>query len=69
MKTSKRKFNEQRPGVPTVQASRLPPVQERIRQRAHEIYQAKGGTMGRELDDWLQAEREIKAGENPSPEV
>jgi hypothetical protein len=69
MKTSKRKFTEQRPGVPTVHTPRLPPVQERIGQRAHEIYQARGGTTGRELDDWLQAEREIKAGENPSPKV
>lgn len=69
MKTSKRKLNEQHPGVPTVQAPRLPPVQERIRQRAHEIYQARGGTTGRELDDWLQAERETKARENPSLEV
>lgn len=69
MKTSKRKFNEQRPSVPTVQALGLPPVQERIRQRAHEIYQARGGTTGRELDDWLQAEREIKSGTIPSLEI
>jgi len=69
MKTSNRKFNEPRPGVPTVQTSGVLSVQERIRQRAHEIYQARGGATGRELDDWLQAEREIRAGTNPSLEV
>ena len=33
----------------------------RIAQRAHEIYEARGGQDGRDLDDWLQAEREIDA--------
>jgi hypothetical protein len=33
----------------------------RISQRAHEIYEARGGQDGRDLDDWLQAEREIDA--------
>ena len=33
----------------------------RIAQRAHEIYEARGGHDGRDLDDWLQAEREIDA--------
>ena len=34
-------------------------AEERIRQRAHEIWEARGGAPGSELDDWLQAEREI----------
>jgi len=38
-----------------------PPTEERIRQRAHEIFQARGGAPGQELEDWLQAERELKA--------
>ena len=33
----------------------------RIAQRAHEIYDARGGHDGKDLDDWLQAEREIDA--------
>ena len=33
----------------------------RISQRAHEIYEARGVQDGRDLDDWLQAEREIDA--------
>jgi len=30
-----------------------------VAQRAYELYQARGGEPGHELDDWLQAEREI----------
>ena len=33
----------------------------RIAQRAHEIYEARGGHDGKDLDDWLRAEREIDA--------
>jgi len=43
--------NENRP------ATRL----ERIARRAREIYEARGGAPGRDLDDWLAAEREIDA--------
>jgi hypothetical protein len=32
---------------------------ERIAVRALEIYEARGGEHGQDLDDWLQAEREI----------
>jgi hypothetical protein len=35
-----------------------------IAQRAYELYQARGGTHGADVDDWLQAEREIR-GERP----
>jgi len=31
----------------------------RIAERAHEIYERRGGDHGRALNDWLQAEREI----------
>ncbi len=33
-------------------------LEERIRRRAHEIYLSRG-SQGSELDDWLQAEREV----------
>jgi DUF2934 family protein len=33
----------------------------RIAERAHEIYERRGGEHGRALEDWLQAEREIDA--------
>jgi hypothetical protein len=35
---------------------------EKIRRRAYEIYRERGDQLGRELDDWLQAERELKRG-------
>ncbi len=38
-------------------------LEKRIRARAHEIYLARGGAPGFELDDWLQAEREIMGNE------
>jgi len=34
-------------------------MEERITQRAHEIFQANGSNFGRELDDWFQAEKEL----------
>jgi hypothetical protein len=36
------------------------PLEERIRRRAHEIYVQRGNQAGSDLDDWLQAEREIR---------
>jgi len=35
------------------------PIEERIRQRAYELYVARGSASGSEIDDWLQAEEEI----------
>ena len=35
---------------------------EEIRRRAYQIYLERGEQPGRELDDWLQAERELKRG-------
>ena len=36
-------------------------IEERIRQRAHQLYMLRGDEPGSELEDWLQAEREILA--------
>jgi hypothetical protein len=41
---------------------------EEIRRRAYEIYRERGEQPGRELDDWLQAERELKREMVPNPE-
>jgi len=35
---------------------------EEIRRRAYEIYLERGEQPGRDLDDWLQAERELEGG-------
>ena len=33
---------------------------EEIAQRAYDIYMARGGTDGQDMDDWLRAERELR---------
>ncbi len=38
----------------------LIPIEQQIRQRAYGLYERRGRTDGHDLDDWLQAEREIK---------
>jgi hypothetical protein len=40
-------------------ASRRMPTTEEIAIRAYELYQSRGGSDGTDLDDWLQAEREL----------
>jgi len=39
-----------------------PPTEDDIRKRAYEIYCARGGGPGDEVDDWLKAEAELKEG-------
>jgi hypothetical protein len=36
-----------------------------VRARAYEIFLARGGGHGRDLDDWLQAEREVSVALRP----
>jgi len=43
-------------GEPTITI----PIEQQIRKRAYELYEQRGRTDGHELDDWLQAECEIK---------
>jgi hypothetical protein len=38
-------------------------IEEQIQQRAHQLYEQRGRTDGHELDDWLQAECEIRGTE------
>lgn len=35
------------------------PTREEIEWRAHEIYLERGGTRGRDVEDWLKAEHEL----------
>lgn len=37
-----------------------PRVEDRIRNRAYELYEKRGKQDGRDLEDWLQAESEVK---------
>ena len=45
---------------------------ETIARRAYEIYQSRGGYDGADLDDWLEAERQLMPGPSdvtgPAPE-
>lgn len=45
------------------QGGRTPrePTQEAIRLRAYEIWKHRGGGHGREVEDWVQAERDLKS--------
>ena len=36
-------------------------VEEAIRRRAYQLYLERGGAPGRDVDDWLEAEREFPA--------
>ncbi len=35
------------------------PLQDKIRERAHQFYEGRGGHPGRDQEDWLRAEQEI----------
>lgn len=37
-----------------------PPTHEAIAKRARQIAERRGGALGQELQDWLQAERELR---------
>jgi len=47
------------PDTPGEKAARHAPTPEEIRERAYEIHIERGGIHGCDLDDWLQAEREL----------
>ncbi len=57
MKTPKRKAKEPPPDIPVLDAPSIPEKQ--IRDRAYQIYLARGGAAGMHLSDWLQAEVEL----------
>ena len=42
------------------------PTEDAIRTRAYEIYCARNGDPGSEVDDWLKAEAELKEGRTPA---
>lgn len=41
-------------------------LESQIRQRAYELYQERGCTAGHEHEDWLRAEREVRARQQQS---
>ncbi|OGU20643.1 MAG: hypothetical protein A3K13_00350 [Gemmatimonadetes bacterium RIFCSPLOWO2_12_FULL_68_9] len=54
---SKKKAQSTKPGR---QQPRPAPAEDDVRSLAYRIYQARGGEPGHELEDWLQAERELR---------
>lgn len=44
----------------SVKAQAPKPTAEAVAQRAYEKFQARGGVHGNDLQDWLEAERELK---------
>jgi hypothetical protein len=46
-----------------VERSRGPVTEDQIRQRAYEIFLARGAAPGQDLEDWLRAERELQASQ------
>ena len=53
--------------VPNVTGGLAVCLQGLIQKRAYELYEARGGGPGREIEDWLQAETEIKHHLNICP--
>jgi hypothetical protein len=54
---------EKKPSTPAPKSDEptvLIPIEQQIQQRAYELYEQRGRTDGHDLDDWLQAEYEIK---------
>lgn len=47
--------------TPSVQSGQTPSA-EQIARRAYELYQQRGGKPGRDMEDWLEAERELRSG-------
>ena len=54
------------PGAETQERERLldSSREEQIRRRAYEIYLARGEEHGHDIEDWLQAERELMADQS-----
>jgi hypothetical protein len=38
------------------------PDEQKVAQRAYERFQMRGGEPGRDLEDWFEAERELRGG-------
>jgi hypothetical protein len=49
----------------TRNSNNVAPTVEEIRRRAYEIFLARGGVPGTELEDWLSAEQELKQRDGP----
>jgi len=53
--------NPQKKSSATVRNEPEEDLEDHIRERAHELYEARGREDGHELEDWLRAEEEVTA--------
>jgi hypothetical protein len=44
----------------TAMIERTKPSREEIARRAHELYLQRGGEQGKDVEDWVRAEKELK---------
>jgi regulation of enolase protein 1 (concanavalin A-like superfamily) len=58
---SKSELNKEIQSLADDPTSCPPELEERIRFRAFQLYDQRGGIIGHDLDDWLEAEREVMA--------
>jgi hypothetical protein len=68
IETMKKRQTKQHITIHLIPQTVSQPSPEKITKRVHEIFLACGGAPGFELDNWLQAERELKAASLPLPE-
>ena len=59
LKTTARTVAAKKPAAKSITKPATAPTHEEITRRAYEIYVARGMTPGNELEDWVQAEREL----------
>jgi hypothetical protein len=64
MKTKRKKtpvtpHNQATRTLATAAVERLESLEQTIRQRAYELYDARGREQGHHIEDWLQAEAEV----------
>lgn len=57
------KIGHSKPGISPARPD-AQPIEEQVRLRAYELYLRRGGTDGNEMDDWLQAEADVKTGKD-----
>lgn len=68
-KSSKRPVaSDTQPSTPHSSSSTGPYDRDRVAIRAYELYMARGGGDGADVDDWLIAEREFSNGNSKSSE-
>jgi hypothetical protein len=59
---TERSISYAQPVAPRTNGRSEGPTEEQIAKRAYELFEARGGEHGHDVEDWLQAERELRIG-------